>query len=140
MTKDKKSDKRKTPEKTNTREKFVVWCALPEPLRDPKTQGEFASQHGVHENTLSKWRRDPKFWEEVREGVKTWNKDRLPNVMAALYKTILTKGSGVEAKLWLQWVDNWKEKTEVENPAMTEEIEKLRMSLVQMMDAVKKAK
>jgi hypothetical protein len=126
--------------KVSVQTEFARWCATPEPLRDPQTQGEFARLHNVNEATLSRWRREPEFWDEVKKGIKVWNKERLPNVLAALYKNILKNGHGVDVKMWLQWVDDWKEKSDVDNPTMTGEVDKLRGVLKDMIEAIRKAK
>lgn len=41
----------------NLLEEFAMWLNEPESERQPKTQKDWAFQHGVHETTITNWRR-----------------------------------------------------------------------------------
>ena len=42
---------------------FLEWLLLG-PDRQPVTQREWAAEHGVHEDSLRRWKRDPRFTRE----------------------------------------------------------------------------
>lgn len=94
--------------------RFIDWLAQPKALRVPATQGELAIQLDVSEPTLSNWKYLPGFWDEVKERTIFWGRERTPNVIAALYRKAIKEGNAFEAKLWLQYIEGWKEKTEVD--------------------------
>lgn len=96
--------------------RFVMWCALPSKIRSPKTQGELAEQLGVHETTLSDWKRKEDYPDLVRKFIKEWARDRTSDVVDAIYQGAISvgdKGQAANAKLWLQWVDEWAESADV---------------------------
>lgn len=88
---------------------FVRWIATPEPFREIKNQGDFAESIGVHQDTLTDWKKRDGFWGAVKEEISRFGRERTPNVIAALYKNILQKGGAPESKLWLQYVEGWRE-------------------------------
>src|SRR3990167_6228497 len=93
---------------------FVDWVATPHALREIKTQKEFAVKYDIHETTLVGWKDRAGFWDEVKDRTISWGRQRTPNVVAALYRNAIQKGNAQEAKMWLQYVEGWKEKTEVD--------------------------
>ncbi|MDA2921688.1 phBC6A51 family helix-turn-helix protein [Patescibacteria group bacterium AH-259-L07] len=95
-------------------EEFIKWIALPKPLREPRTHLELAEKYGVDKATLSQWKHKDGFWDEVRKEMKQWARDKTPNVIQAIYQKILKYGNAQEAKLWLQFIEDWKEKSEVD--------------------------
>lgn len=60
------------------------WLALPSDLRDPATQYELAERLHVNEATLSRWKRGEGFMDEVRSIAKTFLRDDLPEIYAAI--------------------------------------------------------
>lgn len=94
--------------------KFIEWLSIPKAFREPKTQKELALQLQVDEATLSDWKKRPQIWDEVVDRTKQWARERTPNVIAALYRKAIKDGMSFEAKLWLQFVEGWKEKSELE--------------------------
>ncbi|MGA2418200.1 MAG: hypothetical protein ABSF55_03110 [Candidatus Staskawiczbacteria bacterium] len=95
-------------------EKFVEWVSLPEMFREPKTQGELAVKFGLGEDTLSNWKKRAGFWDLVKEKRRHWGKERTPNVIAGLYRKAVQGGNAAEAKLWLQYFEDWTERKEVD--------------------------
>lgn len=91
-------------------EKFVVWTALPGPLREPQTQKDLAVVLGVPEATLSDWKKREGFWEEVMKNVKDWARDKTPNVVMGLYRRAVKTGDAKAATLWIKWLHDWQEK------------------------------
>ena len=126
--------------KPGVKNSFIEWCALPDPLRDPKTQRDFAKQHGVSEVTLSHWREDDDFWQEVERRIRKWGKDKVPNVIASLYRGVIRDKKAGEVKLYLEWITNWREKTEIESPQLNQQVEELRLVLKSMIEGIKKSR
>lgn len=93
---------------------FIAWIALPEEFRSPKNQGEFAQKFGVCQDTLSDWKKIGGFWDEVKAERQRWGKERTPNVILGLYRKAVKEGNAAEAKLWLQYIEGWAEKKDIE--------------------------
>ena len=89
---------------------FAMWMALPEPMREIKTQGEFAKKFGVHQDTLSDWKKKPEFWKIVEQEWNHFGRTKTANVIAKFYKTTMTEGKTSDIKLWLQYFLDWSEK------------------------------
>ena len=101
---------------------FIDWIAQPAPLRIPKTQNDLATLLDVSIATLSDWKKRPGFWDEVKERTIFWGRERTPNVIAALYRKAVKEGNAFESKLWLQYIEGWKEKTEVDQRSLNKTI------------------
>lgn len=100
------------------RQLFIDWVATPSTLKDIKTQKEFSEEFAIDESTLSRWKDDDDFWDEVRVRIKKWAKAKTPNVVNAIYRgatDVGESGQSANAKLWLQWVDDWSETIKVDN-------------------------
>lgn len=69
--------------------KFIEWLALPKAQRKPKTQTEFAKSIGMHETTLSDWKKLPGFMSEVTAIAREQLRDALSDVYGALVKRAL---------------------------------------------------
>jgi hypothetical protein len=75
--------------------------------------GKMPSSHdlheltGIHYNTVLKHVKEMKF-----EPLKSPFRLLTPAVLEALYKRVTTTGDPVAAKLWLQVMEGWKEKSE----------------------------
>lgn len=85
---------------------FIAWIALPNKLRQPKTQRELARKFGIGEDTLSDWKRRDGFWEEVETKRKSWGKERTPNVLMGLYKKASETGDPRAVRLWFEVVED----------------------------------
>ena len=107
-------------------DQFVLWTATPEPLREPQTQRKLAEKFGVGNDTLSEWKQREGFWEQVHRELRTWSKDRTPNVIYALYNKAKS-GGAAEVKLWLQYIDGFSEKsvTQFEQPRLRKDIDEI---------------
>jgi len=96
---------------------YIRFTGTPRAFRDKdwgyNTDGEFAKHFKLNPCTLTEWRKEPEFWNEVRDRLRILLKDKIPDVMAGVYKKIIKDGSAAEAKFFMQWVDDWKEKSEV---------------------------
>lgn len=74
-----------------------------------KTQKEFASIYGLNEATLVDWN---KKIEENNIDQFSWAKHLSKNMLMALYRSGLKKGSADQIKAWFQIVEGWIPKTE----------------------------
>lgn len=93
--------------------KFIRWMATPMPLKASKTQGEFAKEIRVDEDTLTAWKKREGFWDRVRKETKNWGKEKTATVLLSLYQTIIKSGNAAEVKLWLSYINDWIEKQDV---------------------------
>ena len=89
---------------------FAKWMAIPEPFRDIKTQGEFAKKFGVHQDTLSDWKKKDSFWKIVEGEWRHWGRQKTTNVIAKFYNMTMKEGKTSDIKLWLQYFLDWSEK------------------------------
>lgn len=114
---------------------FVEWCSLPSALRKPKDQKKLAKELGVDETTLSNWKKRDDFWDLVRVNIKGWAKGKTPEVIQSIFIGATMNGEAgqaANAKLWLQWVDEWAEKSDVS--IYDAEREKKAKSLLEVYD------
>ncbi len=93
-------------------QEFVRFTASPRVFREKEfgynLDRDFAKKYKVNPSTLSAWKKDQKFWDEVKNLLKFWGKDKIPDILASVYKKIIKDGSATEAKFFLQYVDDWK--------------------------------
>lgn len=92
---------------------FLDWLLLG-PERDPKTQKEWASSNAVHEDSLRRWKRDPRFrreW-EARAAELNVHVERVQSVIDAVYKEA-AQGDIKAASLYLQYVDRFTPKRQL---------------------------
>lgn len=119
--------------KPATKAEFLIWCATPEQVRDPKTQKEFAARHEVNEATLSKWKNDPDFDDKRIALTKKWGREKMPAALAALYSGVIKSKRGADFKIFAQYAEDWVPKEDNGggdgNEAVAAEIEKLRILL-----------
>ena len=103
--------------KTAERLEFIRFTALLRVFREKEwgfnSDDGFAKKFKLNTCTLCAWKKDPEFWEAIRDTLKLWGKDRIPDVIAGMYKKAISDGNATEVKLWLQYFDDWKEKSEV---------------------------
>jgi hypothetical protein len=110
---DGRTGKKQPQRKPGERAKFADWLATPPKLRNPKTQKALAKQLGVHEWTLSVWKKDPQVLEAVRGLNDTLVELQLPRVMEALVQICEDKSQPSMAlagvKVFLQAVGRFQE-------------------------------
>ena len=82
-------------------------------LMDIKTQGAFAKQYGVDEDTLTNWNKKLA-QEDGMDDLRMWAKKMSKNVALALYNNAIRKGYAPEVKLWFQLVEQWEEKAKLD--------------------------
>lgn len=97
---------------------FVRFTAFPRVLRNKEfgfeTDKAFGAAQKINHDTLVKWKKDQEFWDAVAMTLKKWGKDRTPDVIMGLYRNAVKSGNAAEAKLWLQYFEDWKEKNETD--------------------------
>ena len=92
---------------------FLEWLLL-RPDRQPVTQREWAAEHGVHEDSLRRWKRDPRFrreW-EARAAELNIHVERVQTVIDAVYREA-AQGDVKAAALYLQYIDKFTPKRRV---------------------------
>ena len=71
--------------------KAIEWLALPKAERKPKTQTLLAKELGVHETTISDWKKLPGFLGEVTARARFQLKDSMTDIYAALIRAALSE-------------------------------------------------
>lgn len=121
MTKQKRAKKKGSKEgilKQAEYARFVQWCATPDGLKNPKTQGELAKELNMNDASLSDWKNTDQFWPDVENAIKQWMKDRTQNVIGKLYSQALQEGKEGAIKLYLQYGAGFSEKVQVEDKGL----------------------
>ena len=79
-----------------------------------KDAKKFAVKWGIHEDTISDWRKRDDF-EKLREDIfRKKLASEVPEVMADLRKRIKKYGMGMDVELWLAYSKGWDRKRVVE--------------------------
>lgn len=84
---------------------FILWSAMPDAEQQRlgiTSQKQFADQHNIAENTLSRWKHRPDFETRVDAILKVWAVGKTPNVVQGIYKAAV-KGNPMSQLLWLQY-------------------------------------
>ena len=120
-------------------QQFIEWTATPPALRTINDQRKLALQLGVHESTLSDWKKIDGFWESVDKLINTWGRSRTSDVIDALYKKIMTCPKASDIKLWLEYFGDFKtnSKLTIENNSAKEQSNKLDNILAHIMGVTK---
>ena len=95
----------------DVRSLFVEWLALPEELRDPRTQKEFGKRYGISQQTLSSWKTNKKVHARVLEMVGANILCDFADYMSYL-KKMAAKGDIAAIKVYLGFVHGWSERIE----------------------------
>lgn len=98
-----------TPKLVYEREQFKSWLASPKKYRTPKSQAALAKQFGVAQITLSKWKDEAGFMDDVVILARKRARKHTPFVIEALREGV-ARGNVRAMKLWLQYVEEWSEK------------------------------
>jgi hypothetical protein len=95
-----------------------LWVELLEWLlsdpRHPATQAEWAEEHGLHPDSITRIKRDPRFvkeWER-KAAEKNISVDRVQGVVDSLHKQAMA-GDVKAASLYLQYIDRFTPKSRV---------------------------
>jgi len=83
------------------------------PLLQIRTQKDFAKKFKVAETTIVSWNNHLEANPEKNEERFAWAKDLTKNLIFALYKNGLADGDASKVKLFLQYIENFEEKTGV---------------------------
>jgi len=97
----------------NTREALTRWLALPDKHRIPATQRELAEILGITQERLSRIKQDPGFFEEVDKYRRLYFKEFTSTIIASIVDKAKA-GDPRAQKLFLQYVEDWKETTRQE--------------------------
>jgi len=83
---------------------FIRWLTTPKVERDPPSQAKFAEKHGISEEAMRRWKRNPKFQQVWQEAADEINLDpqRLQDVIGTL-ATQAIAGDPRAAKLYLEY-------------------------------------
>ncbi len=91
-------------------EAFVAWIAMPKPLREPKTQREFAEKYGVDVGTLTDWKNNPQFWQAVHREHQGWGKEKTGNVIAKMYQNVMKSNRPEDVRIWIEYFEGFADK------------------------------
>lgn len=97
------------------KEAFKFWLALPSWERDPKTHQDLAAKLGVHPTTLSDWKQDDGFMEDVYRLARTRVRKEYSS---DVYHRMGVEASGVfgnaqDRKLFLEYFEKWAPKQQL---------------------------
>jgi len=99
---------------TKTLEALGITDEATKELLKLKTQTQFAERFGIAEvATLTDWNKKIKD-NNLLINPKELFKDKIKNVLTALYRNALIEGDAPRVKLLFQYVEDWKEKSEQE--------------------------
>lgn len=73
-------------------ERLIEWLTYSKYDRVPSKQGDLARELGVREETLSRWKRDPDLWEEVRRRIR----EGMTQARAEVYSALIRKAAAGE--------------------------------------------
>lgn len=96
----------------------MAWLATPPVLRVPLYQGQFAKQIGVHETTLSDWKKLEGWQEEVDALIRATLGEALPGAVKAL-KDKAQAGEFQHLKMYLEMMGWYTEKSDNKNENTT---------------------
>lgn len=91
------------------------WLAMPTKMRQPKTQKALATQIGISEEVITRWKKLPGWSDAVSEIVRIWLFDDLPDVLKKLVVEA-KKGSVRHQRLFLDALGWLTQKHEISGP------------------------
>lgn len=92
--------------------RFQAWLALPKSMRQPKTQQKFAQEVGVHESTLSDWKRLEGWAEAVNELALMLLREDVPEILASLRREA-KRGSAQHQRMALEMIGLYTARTDI---------------------------
>lgn len=83
--------------------------------KDPKTgrpvahptQTAFGKKWGISNTSLTLWKARPEYTQLVLSNSVKWSADKVPDVIAALYRRCLQYGMAYDVEMYLKWAINW---------------------------------
>lgn len=122
---------------------YVKFMSMPEMYRMKeygyKTSTKFSKKHGISHKTLVEWQGRSDYEKNRQILMRKWGKDKTPEVIASVLRTILIKGKAPEAKLWLEFIEEWQPGIVLHTPEMVSAI-KERTQLLRELVAQEKIK
>lgn len=128
--KSEKSSDDDAPYKLKVYHKFVEFYSLPDPeqaeflsipyndklkkFERPATLKEFAKAYGVHQDTLTNWKKRDDFIVAVDSKRREWGKDRTANVLSSLYRRCIKYGMSYDVETYLAFYEGWDKKKVIE--------------------------
>lgn len=73
----------------------------------PPTNVAFALKWGVSVRTLSQWKHRPEFQQLILANSRQWGVEKVPDVIAALYRRCIQYGMAYDVEMYLKWTLNW---------------------------------
>jgi hypothetical protein len=97
---------------------FVQFMALPGVDRSTlfdgiTTQTEFAAKYKVNPATLSEWKKEKNFWEELEDARRKYFRERMGNVWRAVEHKAIKDGTAPEAKLLAEYMGSMKKEADM---------------------------
>ena len=102
-------------------------------LASIKNRTQFSAKFGVDMDTLAVWGRHIDQNPNV-DDIKKWAKKLTKNVVMGVYNQAIKKG-GENAKLWLKWVQDWKEKRAID---VSGKLESITVEIINNADQIQK--
>jgi len=84
-------------------EKYLNWLLVPAPMRQPRTQEQYAADNDIDPTTLRRWQKKPHFKQEWQRRVEELqgSPERTQKLLDAIYERALG-GDNKAAHLYLQ--------------------------------------
>lgn len=92
---------------------FARWIATPTFMRDPDTQGKFCVSHNIDPSTITRWKNDPNFWEDVRRFEDEWVRGYGADIKASIVAGAI-KGNTEDKKIYMTHYQGYTTKTQSE--------------------------
>jgi hypothetical protein len=95
-----------------------MWVAIPTEERTEEgigTIGAFAEKHNISRITLWRWKQREDFKPRVKELRQRWASDKTSDVVNGVYRAATKNLNPAAQKLWLQYFEDFTEKSQHEN-------------------------
>lgn len=108
---------------------YAAIAILSLPKRGGLTYDQVAEQIGVSRTTLTNWRKQDEFNEELKREIMRRTIDRLPEIMDAIPDIIINEGNAAMFRTLLQAQGLLTDKVEVSTQGNTEDIDAIKAKL-----------
>ncbi|MFJ7665343.1 phBC6A51 family helix-turn-helix protein [Lysinibacillus sp. NPDC097162] len=108
---------------------YAAIAILSQPKRGGLTYDQVAEQIGVSRTTLTNWRKQDDFNEELKREIMRRTIDRLPEIMDAIPDIIINEGNAAMFRTLLQAQGLLTDKVEVSTQGNTEDIDAIKAKL-----------